>query len=240
MNKTQTEIAGSVASCVVVHGLYIEEDPKFVGHAVKAIKNAYRVSFNIPDAAKGFVDGAEVSGEYVIQVGETLEFIKESGRKGLGRLFNKEQLIECWGINEKQYQVLISKGLPQISIEDEVFHFEYALDEFMKCLKSIPTPRILPSRKEENSQQDVLQSLGKKVDQLHEELVKVRVSKIEKEYYSTNEVALKTGLSPWTLSQACKSGRINAKKDVYSRKWKIPHETVLQIQNEGLPPLANS
>ena len=243
MNQIQSEIADPMRGCVVVHGLNIEEDSKFVGHTVKAIKNAYRVSFNIPDAAKGFVDGAEVSDAYVLRVGETLEFVKESGRKGLGRLFNKEQLIECWGINEKQYQVLISMGLPQVILEDEVLYFEYAVDEFLKNVGSIQTtltPPSCPSRSDETSQQDVLQSLGRKVDQLHEELMKVRVSNVEKEFYSTNEAALKTGLSTWTLSQACKKGRIEAKKDVYSGKWRIPHQSIVQIQNEGLPPVANS
>lgn len=243
MNQIQTEIADPMRGCVVVHGLNIEEDSKFVGHTVKAIKNAYRDTFNIPEIAKAFVDGEEVSDEYVLRSGEALEFVKESGRKGLGKLFTKEQLLESWGLSERQYQELYSMGLPKMTLEGEVLFFEHAVDEFLKNVGSIQTtltPPSCPSQPAETSQQDVLQSLGRKVDQLHEELVKDRVSKIEKEYYSTNEAALKTGLSTWTLSQACKKGRIKAKKDVYSQKWRIPHETVIRIQNEGLPPLANS
>ena len=243
MNQIQSEIADPMRGCVVVHGLNIEEDSKFVGYTVKAIKNAYRDTFNIPEIAKAFVDGEEVSDEYVLRSGEALEFVKESGRKGLGKLFTKEQLLESWGLSERQYQELYSMGLPKMTLEGEVLFFEHAVDEFLKNVGSIQTtltPPSCPSQPAETSQQDVLQSLGRKVDQLHEELVKDRVSKIEKEYYSTNEAALKTGLSTWTLSQACKKGRIKAKKDVYSQKWRIPHETVIRIQNEGLPPLANS
>lgn len=244
MNQIQSEIANPMGGCVVVHGLNIEEDSKFVGHTVKAIKNAYRDTFNIPEIAKAFVDGEEVPDEYVLQSGETLEFVKESGRKGLGRLFAKDQLLEFWGLSQKQYQALISMGLPQVTLEDEVLYFEYAVDDFLRNVGPIQTTLAPPpssqAPSDETSQQEVLQSLGRKVDQLHEELMKVRGSNIEKEFYSTNEAALKTGLSTWTLSQACKKGRIEAKKDVYSGKWRIPHQSIVQIQNEGMPPLANS
>ncbi|MGB7346934.1 MAG: helix-turn-helix domain-containing protein [Pirellulaceae bacterium] len=62
-----------------------------------------------------------------------------------------------------------------------------------------------------------------------------------KEYYSTSEVAQMLSRSDWTVREWCRLGRIWAEKRDsgrgVSKEWKISHEELLRIKNEGLLPL---
>lgn len=52
--------------------------------------------------------------------------------------------------------------------------------------------------------------------------------------FTVDEVAEATGFTPWTIRDACNKGRIEADKGP-DRKWRISHETLLEIQDKGLP-----
>jgi len=53
--------------------------------------------------------------------------------------------------------------------------------------------------------------------------------------YTVDEVAELTGFKQWTIRDGCNRGRIKAEKSP-DRRWRISHEELLKIQNEGLPP----
>lgn len=61
-----------------------------------------------------------------------------------------------------------------------------------------------------------------------------------KETYTTDEVAERVGLSPWTIRQWCNHGKIHALK-IRGRgrkgEWRIPHGELLRLQGERTAPL---
>jgi len=84
-----------------------------------------------------------------------------------------------------------------------------------------------------------LQRLESKLDRLQEALALVRV----KECYSADEVAAHVGRSAWVVRQWCNKGQVpGAYKIRIGRgkkgEWRIPHESMVRIQNEGPLPLA--
>ena len=65
-------------------------------------------------------------------------------------------------------------------------------------------------------------------------------SSVEKEAYTTVEVADRLGRTPWTVRQWCNKGQAEAKK-IPGRgrdgEWKISHRELERLQKEGkLPP----
>lgn len=68
------------------------------------------------------------------------------------------------------------------------------------------------------------------------ELLVAERGEIMKESYTVEEVAKKTKLASYTIRQACNTGRIQGAYKARDRAWRIPHSTLLTIQNEGLPP----
>ena len=58
-------------------------DMAVAGFPVNKIKNAVAQILSIPDDAIAFVDGEQVENDYVLKAGQRLEFLKESGRKGM-------------------------------------------------------------------------------------------------------------------------------------------------------------
>lgn len=61
-----------------------------------------------------------------------------------------------------------------------------------------------------------------------------------KESYSTAEIASILGRKPYTVREWCRLRRINADKAMCGRgceeEWRVSHEELLRIQNEGLLP----
>jgi hypothetical protein len=64
---------------------------------------------------------------------------------------------------------------------------------------------------------------------------------VVKEWYSTNEVAQILTRRPYTVREWCRLGRINATRTHSGRgeveEWRISHQELQRIQNEGLLPL---
>ena len=69
----------------------------------------------------------------------------------------------------------------------------------------------------------------------------VRDQRTIKESYTTVEVASIAGKKPYTVREWCRLQRINASKAMCGRgceeEWRISHEDLLRIQNEGLLPI---
>jgi hypothetical protein len=69
----------------------------------------------------------------------------------------------------------------------------------------------------------------------------VAAKMVVKEWYSTNEVAQILTRRPYTVREWCRLGRINATRTHAGRgeveEWRISHQELQRIQNEGLLPL---
>ena len=67
--------------------------------------------------------------------------------------------------------------------------------------------------------------------------------KLEKEWYTTAEIAEQLGKAEFTVREWCRLGRIHAEKRPYGRgcsqEWMVSHEEVRRIRNEGLLPDAH-
>ena len=67
---------------------------------------------------------------------------------------------------------------------------------------------------------------------------------VEKEYYSTQEVARLLGKKPYTVREWCRLGRIRGEKANFGRgldnEWRVSHEELERIRNEGLLCINNS
>lgn len=73
-----------------------------------------------------------------------------------------------------------------------------------------------------------------------EELVAAKT--VVKELYTTAEVARILGKRPYTVREWCRNGRVHAVKSRAGRgdeeEWRVSHEELTRIQNEGLLPLS--
>jgi hypothetical protein len=97
-----------------------------------------------------------------------------------------------------------------------------------------PAPAVQAEDPSPGPAQDQIASLREEMGEIKDLLKRQVASETVKDWYSVNEVADRTGLSPWTIRQACNQGRIAAEKNPAGR-WRVSQEEVLRIQNHGLP-----
>ncbi len=73
-------------------------------------------------------------------------------------------------------------------------------------------------------------------------LEKVIQGNVVKEYYTTQDVARILSKRPYTVREWCRLGRVRGEKSHSGRgvdeEWRISHEELMRIQNEGLLPVA--
>ncbi len=88
-------------------------------------------------------------------------------------------------------------------------------------------------------------NLKERVAELEQVIAELRdlllTQKTVKESYDTKEVANILGRKPYTVREWCRLQRINAYKAQCGRgseeEWRISHDELLRIQNEGLLPI---
>jgi Helix-turn-helix domain len=89
--------------------------------------------------------------------------------------------------------------------------------------------------------EEQLSRLQTRVAELEEVVARGTVSRVEKEWYSTAEVAELLGRAEWTAREWCRLKRVNAVKRRCGRgahcEWAISHAELIRIMNEGLLPL---
>jgi len=93
-----------------------------------------------------------------------------------------------------------------------------------------------------------LEGLGARLAQieglLYELLSRLDVRNLEKEFYTTVEVAKILTKRPYTVREWCRLGRVHAEKALSGRgiddEWRISHQELCRIQNEGLLPLGKA
>jgi hypothetical protein len=90
----------------------------------------------------------------------------------------------------------------------------------------------------------LVQRVGE-VEGILEELLERSVAQpVAKEFYSTQEAAKLLGKRPYTVREWCRLGRVHAEKTHAGRgldeEWRISHQELKRIQNEGLLPIVKS
>lgn len=87
----------------------------------------------------------------------------------------------------------------------------------------------------------LLESVGRLTDGLAEIRDLLVDRPRNKEWYSTHEVAEILAKRPYTVRNWCRMGRVRAEKIESGRgvdgEWRISHEELTRIRNEGLLPL---
>ena len=58
------------------------------------------------------IGGQPVTEDHLLRHGETLEFIQEWGRKGVGRVWTREGFCEVFQIGGADFDAMVAKGLP--------------------------------------------------------------------------------------------------------------------------------
>jgi len=120
-------------ACRITHGPNASSFPNLVGKPVALVRRCLATVFGIPDEAEPWVAGSVVGASYRLRAGDSVEFLKRRGLKGLGDLLAAEQLMQRWQIDGEQYRQLLNAGLPTIRFEDgTVRHPEVAVDEWLR------------------------------------------------------------------------------------------------------------
>ena len=81
----------------------------------------------------------------------------------------------------------------------------------------------------------------KRLERIEAAIQQLRSQPVNKDWYGTEEVAERTGHSPYTVREWCRFGRVRASKRRCgrgnSKEWMISHSELERFKNEGLLPL---
>ena len=92
-----------------------------------------------------------------------------------------------------------------------------------------------------NTLDDRIDGVAARLDRIESKLDVLALQRKVKDWYTTREVAALLEKKEFTVREWCRLGRVHAEKRQggrgKSQEWKISHEELLRIQNEGLLPL---
>jgi len=88
------------------------------GFAVGRVRRAVAQTLNVPDHAAAFVNGKAVANDHVLSPGDGVEFLVESGNKGLGEIWEKAEFMKLLHMTEADWQDWVDKGLPFDTMRD--------------------------------------------------------------------------------------------------------------------------
>lgn len=81
---------------------------------------------------------------------------------------------------------------------------------------------------------EFLSQIAERMESLEKRIEAVVIGRLEKEWYTTDEVAVLMKRAPWTVRQHCLSGRIKGKKRAGSDRWLVSRQELERLMNEGL------
>lgn len=124
----------SVPSSTFVKIIHAANDGNFsvVGACVASIRASLVDAFNIPTDALSFVNGEQVGGDFRLRGDDSLEFVKQQGRKGVGdQVWTEEEFCHFFKITPEDLQAWIAQGL-KVSrcLDGSIRITETAMDEF--------------------------------------------------------------------------------------------------------------
>ncbi len=116
----------------VIHGA---NDGTFAleGAKVGTVRSSLVDAFNIPKIAIAFVNGVQVDMDYTLATGDTLEFFKKSGRKGIWRMFTKAEILREYTGHPADVMDELFASLPHDDVNGDmqpIWH-EVVVDEWL-------------------------------------------------------------------------------------------------------------
>jgi len=82
IDSTLSRAKNTLSKVRVVNGANEQYFDNIAGKNVGSVRKSLREVFNIPGDASALVGGKEVQDDFILEGGQNLEFIKESGVKG--------------------------------------------------------------------------------------------------------------------------------------------------------------
>ena len=83
----------------------------------------------------------------------------------------------------------------------------------------------------------LVRALHERIDQLETNLAISR----PKETYTTEEAAQRLNRSPWTVRDWCNKGQVPGAYRVKGKgrrgEWRVPHDAIVRVQNDGPGPV---
>jgi len=136
-----------------------------------------------------------------------------------------------------------SYGVSKMDCQRDLFSEEVAPENALqrkaaRVTKGFEDARVRLDKYEFQELLDKFARLEATLDELR--TVVLQQERQEKESYSTTEIASILGKRPYTVREWCRLARVRAHKAMCGRgseeEWRISHEELLRIQNEGLLP----
>ncbi len=134
-SRKRLEVPASEPGLVcVIHGANEDVLP-LGGQDVGRVRHEVSGLFNIAPDAIAMIGGHAVSENHLLGHGETLEFIRPSGRKGVGQVWTKDEFCNLFTMGAADFEVMVSEGLPVHRIKDGSIRItETQVDEFLDGL----------------------------------------------------------------------------------------------------------
>jgi len=100
----------SSENLTIVYGAHTIESPHS-GCSVGELRDGLRDVLNIGREARPYVHGNPVDDDYVPAAGAYLEYMKEAGSKGVGKIWTKEEFMQAFHMSEADWQNWTERGL---------------------------------------------------------------------------------------------------------------------------------
>jgi hypothetical protein len=128
----------------IVSGPY-QDHFDIAGRSVGYARQALGVVYNIPPDAEALIDGRQAEDEAVLRPGVCLEFIRASGRKGVGsRIWDDEGLCQVFQAKLEDLDDWEARGCKPIRLKDGTRRWtEDAIDEFNGLKKACPQGAVV-------------------------------------------------------------------------------------------------
>ena len=127
MNPTKLE-------CFGVKVIHCSNEGSFpiAGEKVKHVRLSLADAFNIPKDALPFVNGEQVDMCYTLSADDILEFVKQSGRKGIRRMFTKAEIHREYTGHAASVMAAIFSELPHdaVNTDGQSIWSEIAVDKW--------------------------------------------------------------------------------------------------------------
>lgn len=95
-----------------------EIDVRLAGFSVEEIQFSLRDMLNVDMAADAYIGGRLASPSYRLRQGDRVEFMKEWGRKGIGKTYTKQEFMQAFHMTEADWSDWSAKGLPLDTMKD--------------------------------------------------------------------------------------------------------------------------
>ncbi|WP_435018543.1 helix-turn-helix transcriptional regulator [Tundrisphaera sp. TA3] len=102
----------------IIHGANEDVLP-LGGQHVGRVRHELSGLFNIAPNAPGKVGGRFVPENYLLREGETLEFTRPFGRKGVGQVWTKDEFCNLFTMGEADFEAMVARGLPVHRLGDD-------------------------------------------------------------------------------------------------------------------------